>query len=144
MAALVLLLLSCVACARGPMPPDEPVPSGPTPLSTASEEVIELRVGATAPIAGTTSTIGFTRVVTDSRCPKGVTCVWEGDAVVELRVHPREGETRLVELHSNERFERQARIEGVTLTLERLEPQPDAEGPASADRYVVTLRIGAP
>jgi hypothetical protein len=143
MATLILLLLSCVGCANGPMPPDEPLPSGPTPLSTAGDEIIELRVGATAAVPGTAATIGFTRVVNDSRCPRGVTCVWEGDAVVELRVQPREGETRLVELHSNERFERQTRIEEVTLTLERLEPHPDAERPVASEHYVITLRIGA-
>lgn len=30
----------------------------------------------------------FANVPTDSRCPQGVTCVWAGDAVAEIVVHP--------------------------------------------------------
>ncbi|MFD2551358.1 hypothetical protein ACFSQP_05960 [Bizionia sediminis] len=28
----------------------------------------------------------FTRVIADSRCPKGITCIWEGEVVFELEV----------------------------------------------------------
>lgn len=105
--------------------------------------MLELRVGASAPVPGTTATITFVRVTNDSRCPKGVTCIWEGDAVVELRVQPRGGDARSVELHVNERFERRAPVDGVTVTLERLEPYPEAERPVPEGGYVATLRIGA-
>ena len=144
MATLIVLLLSCVACAHGPMAPDEPLPAGSTPRDTAGDEVIELRVGTTAPVPGTTSTISFVRVADDSRCPKGVKCIWEGDAVVELRVQPQQAEASRVEVHTNQRFQRQARIDGVTVTLETLAPYPEADAPVPADRYVATLRIAAP
>ncbi len=31
-------------------------------------------------------TVKFSEVITDSRCPKGVTCVWAGEVVFELEV----------------------------------------------------------
>lgn len=31
-------------------------------------------------------TVKFSEVITDSRCPKGVTCVWAGEVVFELAI----------------------------------------------------------
>jgi len=61
-------------------------------------------------------------VVSEGRCPKGVQCIWEGDAAVELRVAPAGGDAQTITLHTNDRFERQAVIGGVTVRLEQLEP----------------------
>jgi hypothetical protein len=40
--------------------------------------------GQTAAIKGTDTRITFRQVREDSRCPVDVTCVWEGDAKIEL------------------------------------------------------------
>jgi hypothetical protein len=142
MASLILLLLSCVACAHQPTSPDETLPAASTPLRSESADVIELRVGASAPVPGTTSVISFVGVANDSRCPRGVTCIWEGDAVVSLRVQPQQGEPRTIDLHTSDRFDQQTRIDGVTVRLERLEPYPEKDAPVPADAYRVTLRVG--
>jgi hypothetical protein len=38
-----------------------------------------LRVGQSASIKGEELQIKFLEVVADSRCPRGVTCIWEGE-----------------------------------------------------------------
>ena len=105
-----------------------------------TEELVEVRVGGTVPLPGTSVTVTFVRVRDDSRCPTGVTCVWEGDAVVELRVQNR-AEERTLELHVNPRFTRQASALGVTIDLERLDPYPGADKPIAPKAYRLTLNI---
>src|SRR5690242_20678884 len=45
-----------------------------------------LSLGRTAAVTGTPYRITFNRVTEDSRCPVDVTCVWAGDAKIELTI----------------------------------------------------------
>jgi hypothetical protein len=140
----IILLLAVVGC-LGPgisVAPADPKPARVTEQS-ASERV-ELRVGASAPVSGTRTTITFERVRDDSRCPTGVTCIWEGDAIVVLSLHTGTNERATVEVHQNPRFPRQATAQGVTVALEALEPYPEADKPVPAGAYMVKLRVTAP
>lgn len=68
-AIIFLLALACASTAE-------------VPLDTA----FALKVGETTTIASTDLTVTLADVA-DSRCPHGVTCVWEGEARVTLRVN---------------------------------------------------------
>ena len=81
-AALLIGLTSSLAA------PLEPIALG-TPFA--------LKVGASAKLVNWSMT--FVRVVSDSRCPPQVQCVWAGDAMVELRV-TRDRVSRTVRLHT--------------------------------------------
>ena len=141
MPALLLVLLGTVACAPSTGPLQDPTPAAPAAVTQAAKGAIDLRVGMSAPLPGTEATLTFVRVRDDSRCPTGVTCIWEGDAVVELRMQQRTGQALTVELHANPGFERQATAFGVTISLERLDPYPDAGTPIAPDSYRLTLKI---
>jgi hypothetical protein len=106
-----------------------------------TDELVEVGVGKTVPLPGTSVTVTFVRVRDDSRCPTGVTCIWEGDAVVELRVQNGADEPLRVDLHANPRFERQASALGVTISLERLDPYPEADEPIAPGAYRLTLKF---
>ena len=45
-----------------------------------------LPVGKSATINGNGTKLTFTRVTQDSRCPTDVTCVWEGEAQIEVNI----------------------------------------------------------
>lgn len=45
-----------------------------------------LAPGQTATVKGTDARITFKRVLEDSRCPVDVTCVWAGDAKIEITI----------------------------------------------------------
>jgi hypothetical protein len=45
-----------------------------------------LPMGKSAVVNGTGARITFRRVTEDSRCPVDVTCVWAGDAKIELAI----------------------------------------------------------
>ncbi len=59
-----------------------------------------LPVGKIAAVSGTDYRISFNRVTEDSRCPIDVTCVWTGDAKIELTIsrNGAPGDTRVVSL----------------------------------------------
>lgn len=60
-----------------------------------------LAPGQTATIRGTDTRITFSLVREDSRCPVDVTCVWEGDAKIEIVVTPSDSaSTRTLSLRS--------------------------------------------
>jgi len=102
---------------------------------------LELSVGDTSVVPGTKVSVTFVRVVDDSRCPKGVTCVWEGDATVELRVTPDGGEPQTVQLHVNARTGKDVVVRGLRLALERLEPYPEEGRSIGARDYRAFLTI---
>ncbi len=45
----------------------------------------------------------YLRLVSDSRCPPDVQCIWAGDAVIALQWMPATGAARGLELHLNPR-----------------------------------------
>ncbi|MEM7356642.1 MAG: hypothetical protein AAF657_37850, partial [Acidobacteriota bacterium] len=47
-------------------------------------EPFQLAVDGKAQLQGENLDVRFIRVVGDSRCPRGVTCIWEGNAEIEL------------------------------------------------------------
>jgi len=49
-------------------------------------EEFSLSVGESVEIAGEDLSITFEDVIEDSRCPKDVECIWEGRAVIALRI----------------------------------------------------------
>ncbi|MDH4062787.1 MAG: hypothetical protein OEW19_00195 [Acidobacteriota bacterium] len=117
---------------------------GPEPTSTSAADVgqsspaqIELQIGQNARVASVTIT--FVRVSDDSRCPRGVTCIWEGDATVELRIQPEDGAVELMSLHANPGFTQEATAARVRVRLVRLEPSPEADRPVAAGDYRVVL-----
>ena len=77
-----------------------------------------LAQGQTATVRGTDTRITFKQVREDSRCPVDVTCVWAGDAKIEIVITPDGSEgTRILSLTSpNETRVGNLRIRFVGLT----------------------------
>ena len=57
-------------------------PDAPIALGTSTA----LRVGESRLVAGTSTSVGVTELVEDSRCPTGVQCVWAGRVRMALRL----------------------------------------------------------
>jgi hypothetical protein len=54
--------------------------SSPDTIEAIPDIEFTLTPGQTAKIAGEDLSIKFVEVVSDSRCPKGATCIWAGEA----------------------------------------------------------------
>jgi hypothetical protein len=113
-----------------------------TPSPGVNEEFI-LGPGQTATVTGTNVRLTFERVSEDSRCPTDVTCIWEGDAVVVLKVKVEADEvTREVHTHGDGARSRTAPAGDYTVTLVKLDPAPRSTAPIEASAYRATLRVG--
>jgi hypothetical protein len=110
-------------------------------LFLLSGSPVELPLGTPVKDPVSKATFTFVTVVNDSRCPKGVTCVWEGDAVIEVRVTREGGEAETVQLHSNAPAGQGAVVRGLRIALERLEPYPEEGRSISAGDYRAFLSI---
>ena len=84
--------------------------------------------------------VEFVSVGDDSRCPKGVTCVWAGNAKVLLKIW--KGTTKPSELELNTNSNpKTSQYLGYELRLEKLEPYPEANDPIKPSDYEVTLTV---
>ena len=66
-----------------PMLPPTPSPAPTTPDPAAAGDLLVLGVGQSAEIAPAT-TLRLDRIVSDSRCPADVQCVWAGEVRIAL------------------------------------------------------------
>jgi hypothetical protein len=106
-------------------------------------ENFELRVGQSAIVDAVALEVSFEGVSTDSRCAKGETCVWEGDAIVRLWLERRGGSRQSVELHTASKGPGNVTFDGYGISLIHLDPIPVSGRTISPSEYVVTLEITA-
>jgi hypothetical protein len=134
---LAFLIAALIGCSS----PGEPVPTGQTNAATvAVGDTFTLRPGEIAQISGTQLQVAFRRVENDSRCPQDVTCVWAGDALVQLEVALARTAWVPVALHTTLE-PRRAEQFGYTIELVGLSPQPTSTQAIPAQNYSVSLRI---
>ncbi len=80
-------------------------------------------------------------VVSDSRCPKGVECIWEGNAEVRLHLKMNNSATHLLTLNTNPRFAQDTTINHVNFRLLELNPYPVANKKAPYYNYEVKMAV---
>jgi hypothetical protein len=121
------LALACTSATDPTLTPD---------FTAVVGEPIQLHVGDAVDLEGGW-TIGFSEVVTDSRCPTSVTCVWAGDGAIELFVR-RSGSVMRDTLHT---LLDPASVthEGLTIQLTELVPYPSDPGTIRQTAYVARL-----
>lgn len=87
--------------------------------------------------------LSFEEVLADSRCPKSVTCVWQGAARVKLKALAPGGSPapHVVELATAPESERAIDYHGYRIELLDVEPHPDVAAHAAPMEYTVSLRV---
>jgi len=114
---------------------------GPGEVQADLGEEFSLSIGQSAVIAGEDLSIRFEEVVEDSRCPKGVQCVWEGRAVstLEMTETGTSYQITLTESGLTEEYGRETYGE-YQLSF-RLEPYPVEGQEISGDAYRLLIVI---
>ena len=91
-------------------------------FASAQSKQISIRTGETKSVNGSKLNVKFLGVVEDSRCPKGTTCIWAGNAKVSIRVWKKN--QKPVELELNSTLDpRGVEVLGYKVTLAGLSPQ---------------------
>jgi len=111
-----------------------------TEVRTLDPTTIELRVGEGGTLHGLR--IDFGRVESDSRCPSTVTCVWAGNAAIELQVSAVAGDGPRHRLLLNTGLDPKAgEALGVRITLLALTPYPETPSGVAEDAYRARLDV---
>ncbi|WP_299394313.1 hypothetical protein [uncultured Gelidibacter sp.] len=79
-------------------------------------------------------------VLNDSRCPKGLLCVWEGDATAAFTLRKNQV-SKSFNLHTNTKFQNDTVIDGVSVKLVNITPYPTANDSISASEYKAEIRV---
>jgi hypothetical protein len=137
----VVVVLIALACGNS-KPPAEPSDDEPQPKVVSTDTEFTLRRGERAAVEQGALLITFLAVLSDSRCPADVVCVWQGDAAMLLRIESLRSDapTRLDTLHT-ELQPRQTSYLGYTIRANELRPYPySSDDPGSRD-YRVSLTV---
>ena len=132
--ALPIVLLAALAGCNHLDSPTEPGDSTRRPLNQS----VTLAPGQEVSIGG-----GFylrcDRVYNDSRCPRNVTCVWEGEVSVDIVVRTENVSFRFtLTTHS-----RRVSVLGFGLELKDVTPEPEAGTPIPDGAYRATIEVGS-
>ncbi len=129
---LLSLFICPLACASSPVGPD-------TSQDTGTRLV--LAAGEARRVPETDLTLTFVRLVADSRCPTGVTCVREGDATVLVRVDRPGRAAADLTLHTSGPGSGDVVVDNVLVTLIDVMPYPREDQTPRPEEYRVTLLI---
>ncbi|MGH8252304.1 MAG: hypothetical protein ACREVI_16695 [Steroidobacteraceae bacterium] len=128
---VIALLASACDCAAE---------SAGTSAGAAGGEV-RLQAGQSTTMESPAMKLTFEGVESDSRCPKGEACIWEGDAVLRLTVTSATA-AQAFELHTSPRQGPDAAgYDGWSIRLVALEPLPVTGRAIAREAYVATLHV---
>lgn len=128
--SLALLLVACASAPDARV--QEPAPA---------EGTVVLSIGAPKRAPGTDLTVTFEAVVSDSRCPTGVQCVWAGEVAVRIRMSAPNLEPVTTTLHTNLDTAKETTYGAWKLSIQAVTPAPTATGGVRAEDYRLTLLI---
>jgi hypothetical protein len=114
-----------------------------TPAQAVSAELgkeVELRVDEVAVFEAEGLTVRFWDVPADSRCPIDVICVWQGEAVVALRVAVADGSSEELRL-KHEGDGRSRDWGGFRFELRFIEPAPESSRTLRVEDYRIRLLV---
>jgi hypothetical protein len=108
-------------------------------ITTPTNEAFTLRVGQSADVENAALRITFIRVVSDSRCPRDVDCIWAGNAQIEIEIRAN-GAVDTAQLNT---FDGTRATSAGNYRIEFLElaPAPLSTGPIPQIQYRATLKV---
>ena len=120
---LALAIVIALGCNQG----SSPTEPGPRTVTLAVRQTATIASGVT---------LSFDRVVSDSRCPSGVACVWVGEVTLALTLSgPGGTEAFTLSDQSPMRV-----VDGYTVQLISVEPSPTTGSTIPESSYRATIR----
>jgi hypothetical protein len=135
---ITLLSATFVIGACTPPPVQPQTTAIVTETSAADLSNVVLQSGTAVLIPGTDQIVQFIRVIEDSRCARGVTCIWAGEVKVLLISGSRGTQAREDhEVVVGGSFT----TGGYSVTLTQVEPEPVADQKIAPNDYRVALKL---
>jgi len=101
---------------------------------------VQLRVGKSVILPREGYVITLDQVTADSRCPRDVVCVWEGDGAVKLSFRDSTTAAKEDTLHTTLE-PKVVQFQVISVRLKKLDPYPVSTTPIDPTQYVATLEI---
>ena len=109
-------------------------------ISTDVNEEFFIGPGQKAEIRESGLEITFNKVIEDSRCPKGVECVWAGNGKVEISIHFPGEDPRIMEINTN--LEPKEVMAGkYRIRILELQPYPEKDQQIPPEDYRIKLIV---
>ena len=111
------------------------------------ENLIYLNEGQTNFLKEQQMNVTFKGIISDSRCPTGVNCIWAGAAKVSVEVMTTTSRPMLIELSSldltSRNFVKTQNFAGYNITLEKVLPYPNQTNNTATlkGQYQIALKI---
>jgi hypothetical protein len=138
--AILAAAMALISCVAGGIEGKATLPMEPRTVRLG--ESFSLRIGEAARIEDVDVTVTFQEVSGDSRCPKDVTCIQAGEAVVVLGMASTAGPSARLELAVPPGgASPAATFESLQVVVLELEPQPESTKSIDASTYQATLRV---
>ena len=141
---LVLLFIIAASCERYPF---ETTDTGDNPDINLNQP-FQLKVGENIKLIPDNLKVGFDSVLSDSRCPVGVVCFWEGEANINIWLLKNRTDT----IHSilkirgyigiqDSLYHKYIDTVGYRIKLIQLDPYPRYPIPNDYSKYKATLKV---
>ena len=104
-------------------------------------EPFQLGVGESVVIADAGFRVGFDRVTSDSRCPRNVECIWEGNSAARTWAETSRVDRTFFNLNTNPQFQGQASFIGFFVRLLGVAPHPVDGVIIDPNDYIVTMVV---
>lgn len=122
----------------------DPVSASMTPTTNAQDDTEERFVSVSygETVASHNMSLTFDDVLEDSRCPKGVECVWEGNAKIQLTLRTSASDVgTTVQLNTHSSYQNTVSYNGYTIHLYKLIPYPEYGVDIQLSDYKAILQI---
>ena len=129
------LLTACMILASGC------TANADTAIEASLDKDFQLQIGQSALLAAENLEVGFQAVTSDSRCGKGETCIWEGNATARIWVRIDGGAKEESELHSSSRMLTAVDFANFSIGLVALNPPAIAGRDIEQTEYIATFRV---
>lgn len=104
--------------------------------------VAQLKVGQSYTVGS--QSLKFVRVSSDSRCPEGVTCVWQGEVKIMVAIYSNKkevSETKVLNISPGKESPFVAEIEGKVFQVFSVSPYPKKGEAIATDEYRLNLIV---
>lgn len=138
----IVLLLMCVPLGTGHLRFDRPTDAIEEPTAgPVLGRDFKLKYGQELTVKGQNLKVKFESLLEDSRCPKDVKCIWEGDAKLVISVRRGNAKESKIELHTSGNFAQTGKYNQYVIKLVALDPYPRTSVQEKRRAYLATLLI---
>jgi hypothetical protein len=111
------------------------------PAEKASlQEEFTIVVGQSITVEGEDMVVTFDKVIGDSRCPKGVQCIWAGEVSIQVTIVYKGTAYPMALIQSGANEQATAAFQGYTLTF-KVSPYPDSKAKVEFKDYELIMTV---